>query len=110
MYFGNVVDFFQSCEGAECMALGCFCRVFIEFIPARSAFRAIEPISPLTGREEIQPSRAALRTLLFLPPKMHIMLGGLVCAKKTRPSVLFAVVPQLSKQFRLQSFPSTLIL
>lgn len=104
------MDFLQSCEGAECMALGCLCKVFLVFIPARSDFRAIEPFLPFTGREEIQPSRAALRTWLYLPPKMHVMLGGLVYAKKTRPSVQFAVLPQLSKQFRLQLFPGTLIL
>lgn len=32
------------------------------------------------------------------------------CLCKTRPRILFAVVYQLSKQFRLQLFPSTLIL
>lgn len=45
-------------------------------------------LSPLNRREEIQPSRAALTTLLFLPPKMHIILGGLVCAKPGLESCL----------------------
>lgn len=115
LYSGNVVDFFQSSEDAECMSLECLCKVFIDFIPAWSDFRAIEQtFPPLTGREEIQPwvaaeqlTTAALTAFSSSQDAHHFRRTSLC---KTRPRVLFAVVPQLSKQFRLQLFPSTLIL